>query len=32
MANVRRKRAVSYEFTLILTGIKDLAPEVTDAL
>jgi hypothetical protein len=28
----KRKRTVSYPFTLILTGIKDLTPEVTDAL
>jgi len=32
MAKVTRKRALSYQFTLILTGIKDLTPEVTDAL
>jgi hypothetical protein len=32
MAKAKRKRAESYQFTLILTGIKDLTPEVTDAL
>jgi hypothetical protein len=33
MARARRKRAVlSHQFTLILTGIKDLTPDVTDAL
>jgi hypothetical protein len=32
MADVKRKRALSFQFTLILTGIRDLSPEVTDAL
>jgi hypothetical protein len=32
MAKGKGKRVESYQFTLILTGIKDLTPEVTDAL
>jgi hypothetical protein len=32
MAKVNRKEIASYQFTLILTGIKDLTPDVTDAL
>lgn len=32
MAKVNRKVMDAYQFTLILTGIKDLTPDVTDAL
>ena len=32
MAKVNRKETASYQFTLILGGIIDLTPEVTDAL
>src|SRR5437868_2097654 len=32
MAKEKKKEAASYEFTLILTGMKDLTPDVTDAL
>ena len=32
MAKVNRKATDSYQFTLILAGIKDLTPDVTDAL
>ena len=32
MAKVNKKEMASYQFTLILTGIKDLTPDVTDAL
>src|SRR5438046_3313051 len=32
MAKVKRKETASYQFSLILAGIKDLTPEVTDAL
>ena len=32
MAKVNRKEIGSYQFTLILAGIKDLSPDVTDAL
>ena len=32
MAKVNRKEVDLYQFTLILAGIKDLTPEVTDAL
>ena len=32
MAKVNRKETASHQFTLILAGIKDLTPEVTDAL
>jgi hypothetical protein len=32
MSKVNRKEAGSHQFTLILTGIKDLTPDVTDAL
>ena len=31
MAKVNRKVMDAYQFTLILTGIKDLTPDVTDA-
>ncbi len=31
-AKVNRKQTVPVQFTLILTGIKDLTPEVTDPL
>jgi hypothetical protein len=32
MAKINRKERASHPFTLILTGIKDLTPDVTDAL
>jgi hypothetical protein len=32
MAKVNRKVMEAHQFTLILTGIKDLTPDVTDAL
>ena len=32
MAKVNRNETASYQFTLILAGIKDLTPDVTDAL
>lgn len=32
MAKVTRKETSAYQFTLILTGIKELTPDVTDAL
>jgi hypothetical protein len=32
MAKANKKEMASYQFTLILTGIKDLTPDVTDAL
>ena len=32
MAKPKKKAMTSYQFTLILTGIKELTPEVTDAL
>ena len=32
MAKVSRKVMDAYQFTLILTGIKDLTPDVTDTL
>ena len=32
MAKVNRKGKASYQFTLILAGIRDLTPDVTDAL
>src|SRR5437016_5119710 len=32
MAKVSRKARDRYQFTLILTGLKDLTPDVTDAL
>src|SRR5438128_2228929 len=32
MAKVNKKDVAAHQFTLILTGIKDLTPDVTDAL
>src|SRR5260370_4985058 len=32
MAKVNKDEKASYQFTLILTAIKDLTPDVTDAL
>src|SRR5438093_13291171 len=32
MAKLKRKETASYQFSLILAGIKDLTPDVTDAL
>jgi hypothetical protein len=32
MAKINRKETAPYQFTLILAGIKDLTPDVTDAL
>ena len=32
MAKANKKELASYQFTLILTGIRDLTPDVTDAL
>ena len=32
MAKANRKETALYQFTLILAGIKDLTPDVTDAL